>query len=50
VRTVDDVARLRYIPNIAGTMIGRALMSKDVDLGEALAVARAVPEAKAEFI
>jgi phosphoribosylformimino-5-aminoimidazole carboxamide ribotide isomerase len=50
VRTVDDVARLRYIPNIDGTIIGRALLSKDVDLGEALAVARAAPEAKAEFI
>ncbi|EAQ27373.1 phosphoribosylformimino-5-aminoimidazole carboxamide ribotide isomerase, putative [Roseovarius sp. 217] len=50
VRTVDDVSRLRYIPNIAGALIGRALLSKDVDLAEALEVARAVPEAKAEFI
>lgn len=50
VRGLDDVARLRYIPNIAGAMIGRALLSKDVDLAEALAVARPTPEAKAEFI
>ncbi|WP_294611368.1 1-(5-phosphoribosyl)-5-[(5-phosphoribosylamino)methylideneamino] imidazole-4-carboxamide isomerase [Roseovarius sp.] len=49
VRTVDDVARLKYIPNIAGAMIGRALFSKDVDLGEALAVAQAPAEPKAEF-
>ncbi|WP_297774353.1 1-(5-phosphoribosyl)-5-[(5-phosphoribosylamino)methylideneamino] imidazole-4-carboxamide isomerase [uncultured Roseovarius sp.] len=50
VRSVDDVARLRYIPNISGTLIGRALLAKDVDLAEALAVARAAPEPKAEFI
>ncbi len=43
VRGVDDVARLRYVPNIAGTLIGRALQARDVDLAQALAVAR--PEA-----
>jgi len=50
VRSVDDVARLRYIPNIAGTLIGRALMARDVDLGEALAVAQPAPEQTAEFL
>ncbi|MBE0452447.1 1-(5-phosphoribosyl)-5-[(5-phosphoribosylamino)methylideneamino] imidazole-4-carboxamide isomerase [Roseovarius autotrophicus] len=50
VRGVDDVARLRYIPNIAGAMIGRALMARDIDLAEALAVARPAPEARAEFL
>ena len=49
VRTVDDVARLKYVPNISGTMIGRALMSKDIDLAEALTVARAEPESVAQF-
>lgn len=49
VRSADDVARLKYVPNIAGAMIGRALFSKDVDLAEALAVARAEPEPVAEF-
>ncbi|MGX0876151.1 phosphoribosylformimino-5-aminoimidazole carboxamide ribotide isomerase [Roseovarius sp. MBR-154] len=49
VRSVDDVARLRYIPNIAGALIGRALLSKDVDLAEALDVARPTPEPTAEF-
>jgi phosphoribosylformimino-5-aminoimidazole carboxamide ribotide isomerase len=49
VRSVDDVARLRYIPNISGALIGRALLSKDVDLAEALAVARPAPEPTAEF-
>ena len=50
VREVDDVARLRYIPNIAGTLIGRALMARDVDLAEALALARSTAEPTAEFL
>ncbi|PKQ12851.1 MAG: 1-(5-phosphoribosyl)-5-((5-phosphoribosylamino)methylideneamino)imidazole-4-carboxamide isomerase [Alphaproteobacteria bacterium HGW-Alphaproteobacteria-1] len=50
VRHVDDVARLRYIPNIAGAMIGRALMARDVDLAEALAVARPAAEPTAAFL
>ncbi|MCK0139036.1 1-(5-phosphoribosyl)-5-[(5-phosphoribosylamino)methylideneamino] imidazole-4-carboxamide isomerase [Aliiroseovarius sp. F47248L] len=50
VHELDDVARLKYVPNIAGTLIGRALFSKNVDLSEALEVARPEPEARAEFI
>lgn len=50
VRHTDDIARLKYIPNIAGSIIGRALFSRDVDLGEALAVAQPVPEKMAEFL
>ncbi|MTJ03486.1 MAG: 1-(5-phosphoribosyl)-5-[(5-phosphoribosylamino)methylideneamino] imidazole-4-carboxamide isomerase [Sediminimonas qiaohouensis] len=49
VRSTDDVARLKYIPNISGTLIGRALMARDVDLAEALAVARPEPEPTATF-
>ena len=49
IRTTDDVARLKYVYNISGTMIGRALLSKDVDLAKALAVARPEPERVAEF-
>ena len=49
VRNVDDVARLRYIPGITGTLIGRALLAKDVDLAEAIAVARPSHEPTAEF-
>ena len=49
VRTADDVARLKYVQNISGTLIGRALLSKDVDLAEALDVARPQPELTAEF-
>jgi len=49
VRTVDDVSRLKYVHNISGTLIGRALLSKDVDLRMALELARAEPEQIAEF-
>jgi len=50
VRGVDDVARLKYISNISGTLIGRALMARDIDLGDALALARPSAEPTAEFL
>ena len=50
VHSVDDVARLKYVYNISGTLIGRALLAKDVDLTEALAVAQPEPETTAELI
>ncbi len=46
---IDDVSRLKYVKNIAGTLIGRALLARDVDLGEALELARAAPEPVADF-
>ncbi len=49
VRTVDDVARLKYVPNISGALIGRALMAKDVDLAEAIQMAATESEPVAEF-
>ncbi|MEB8388667.1 1-(5-phosphoribosyl)-5-[(5-phosphoribosylamino)methylideneamino] imidazole-4-carboxamide isomerase [Rhodobacteraceae bacterium KMM 6894] len=49
VASVDDVSRLAYVPNIAGALIGRALLAKDVDLAEALAVARSASDPVAAF-
>lgn len=46
----DDISRLKYIPNIAGALVGRALFRKTVDLGEALALARPDAEPVAGFI
>ncbi|RKF14780.1 1-(5-phosphoribosyl)-5-[(5-phosphoribosylamino)methylideneamino] imidazole-4-carboxamide isomerase [Roseovarius spongiae] len=46
---IDDVARLKYVKNVAGTLIGRALLARDVDLSEALAIASAPTEPVAEF-
>jgi phosphoribosylformimino-5-aminoimidazole carboxamide ribotide isomerase len=49
VRSADDVSRLKYVPNVSGTLVGRALLSKDVDIEEALSLARAEVEPTAEF-
>ncbi|MEM7178373.1 MAG: 1-(5-phosphoribosyl)-5-[(5-phosphoribosylamino)methylideneamino] imidazole-4-carboxamide isomerase [Pseudomonadota bacterium] len=49
VKTIDDVSRLKYVYNIAGAVIGRSLFSQDIDLTDAIHVARAEPERVAEF-
>ncbi len=41
VKSLDDVSTLRYLPNIAGAISGRALFEKTMTLPEAIAVARA---------
>ena len=48
--SVDDVSRLKYVHNIAGTLIGRALMAHDVDLKEALSLAQPDMTPTADFI
>jgi len=48
--SIDDLARLKYVPHIAGAVISRALFSHQIDLAEALAVAAVEPEPVAEFI
>ncbi len=50
VRSVDDISRLKYLHNIAGAMLGRALFRKSIDLKEALETARNTPEPVAEFL
>lgn len=50
VRGIDDIARLKYIHNIAGALVGRALFRKSVALAEALKVARPLPEPVAGFL
>ncbi|MBI6630419.1 1-(5-phosphoribosyl)-5-[(5-phosphoribosylamino)methylideneamino]imidazole-4-carboxamide isomerase [Pontibaca salina] len=49
IRSLDDVARLKYVHNIAGAIIGRALLDGSVTLAEALEVARPEAEPIAEF-
>ncbi|MEL6748266.1 MAG: HisA/HisF-related TIM barrel protein, partial [Pseudomonadota bacterium] len=49
-RTADDVARLKYVPHVSGALIGRALFNKEIDLGDALVVARPDAEPVADFI
>lgn len=40
IRTIDDIARLKYASHISGALVGRALYNKTVDLAEALAEAK----------
>ena len=48
--TLDDLARLKYVPHISGAVIGRALYAREIELEDALNVAAASPEPIAEFI
>ena len=50
VRGPDDVSRLKYVPNIAGTLVGRALFAQDVDLASALELAQPSPDRVADFL
>ncbi|WP_291731627.1 1-(5-phosphoribosyl)-5-[(5-phosphoribosylamino)methylideneamino] imidazole-4-carboxamide isomerase [Leisingera sp. F5] len=49
VRSSDDVSRLKYVYNISGAMVGRALFRKTVTVEEVLEVARPEAEPVAEF-
>lgn len=49
VRSSDDISRLKYVYNISGALVGRALFRKTLSVQEALAVARPEPEPVAEF-
>ena len=40
IKTLDDIATVRYLPNIVGAVVGRALNQGTFTLSEALAVAR----------
>jgi phosphoribosylformimino-5-aminoimidazole carboxamide ribotide isomerase len=50
VRSLDDVTRLKYAPGIDGAIVGRALFRRDLDLRQALEVARPTPEPVAGFL
>lgn len=50
VKTIDDISMLKYVYNIAGAIVGRALFERTVDLAEALDVAQPTPEPVAELI
>ena len=49
VDSLDDLSSLKYVPNIAGAVVGRALMRRDFTLAEALEVARPEFEETAGF-
>ena len=49
VSELDDISKLKYVYNVDGAVIGRALFEKTIDLGEALDVAQPEPEPVAAF-
>lgn len=50
VRSLDDLSRLKYVPHVAGAMVGRALFDGSVTIEDALKIARPEVERTAEFI
>lgn len=48
-RSLDDLARLKYVPHVAGAIIGRALFDHSIDLDEAMELANQ-PEQTAAFV
>jgi phosphoribosylformimino-5-aminoimidazole carboxamide ribotide isomerase len=49
-RTLDDLSRLKYVPHVAGAIIGRSLFDHSVALNDAKALANQAPEEVAPFI
>ena len=49
VKTLDDISTLRLLPNIAGVVVGRALMNGAVALADALEVCHQA-DTHAEFV
>ena len=50
VHSIHDISRLKFVPNIAGAVIGRALVRGTVNLKDALKVAAEAKGKVAEFI
>jgi len=49
-RTLDDLSRLKYVPFVAGALIGRALFDRSIDLEDALELVKPDIGSRAEFI
>ncbi len=48
--SLDDLARLNYVPHVAGAIVGRALFDHSFELDEVMAFATQPPEPVAEFV
>ena len=49
-RSLDDISELKYLYNISGAIVGRAIYEGTFTLAEAIEVARPTPEPIAEFV
>lgn len=50
VRGLDDIARLKYVPHVAGALVSRSLFDRSLSLGDAIAVANTPVEKQADFV
>lgn len=48
-RSLDDLSRLKYVPHVAGAIVGRAFFDRSIDIAEALELARQPLEETASF-
>lgn len=49
-RTLDDLSRLNFVPQVSGALIGRALFDRTISIEDALNVLRPEIGSRAEFI
>lgn len=49
-QSLDDLSRLKYVPRVAGAIVGRAFFDHSIDLGDALALAKQAREETASFV
>ncbi len=49
-RTLDDLARIKFVPNISGAIVGRALFDKSYSIQDALSVGAQVTTPTAKFV
>jgi phosphoribosylformimino-5-aminoimidazole carboxamide ribotide isomerase len=49
-RSLDDLARIKYVPGISGAILGRALFDKSIAIEDAMKLAHDIPEKTAAFI
>ncbi|MEM1273546.1 MAG: 1-(5-phosphoribosyl)-5-[(5-phosphoribosylamino)methylideneamino] imidazole-4-carboxamide isomerase [Pseudomonadota bacterium] len=49
-RSLDDLARLKYVPDISGAIVGRALFDRSIELKDALELAADRPGPTAAFV
>ena len=49
-RNLDDIARLKYMPNVSAAIVSRALFNKNIALEDAIALTREKPEKTAKFL
>lgn len=48
-RSLDDLARMKFIPGITGAILGRALFDRSIDIADAIALAESVDGNPASF-